>query len=284
MPIQVSTVTVIDDSLKLQNITGANGKYNSLFPQASVITNALNFDTPMMTLTMTGNVTFSETNKGTGKAAMLLLDTSSDKHTPNFSGNIQWSTGAAPTWSDYQHWQIAFQCFNSTQVRAVAVGFTSTIPPEVISLSGSAGTPADRLFPGPTYLGVGSGGGKLFRLENLFRFTSAGDIQKYDLENGATTYSTTQWCNVTPSKTYYIRVTENPTGAASQEPMNSGTLNTWLSLATNRSFGREESYDTFAIALYGDRSCSMKVEISDQSDGSNILATGYYTMYWNGGG
>jgi len=281
MPIQVSTVTVIDDSLKLQNITGANGKYDSLFPIPAVITNALNFDTPMMTLTMTGNVTFSETNKGTGKAAMLLLDTSSDKHTPSFSGNIQWSTGAAPTWSDYQHWQIAFQCFNSTQVRAVAVGFTSTIPPEVISLDGTSANPALLPeFPLPVWNGF-----NLYRVSNRMIFFSNGDISTSDLENGVRSYG--KWNNITPSKIYYIRVTDHPTGLIAQQPLNLHTassgdaLNTWHTLSAAREFGRYEESTTYGN--YGFRCCALKVEISDDSAGSNILATGYYLMTWEGG-
>lgn len=135
MPVIVSSTTVIDNTRKLQNIAGANGVYDAFQPNIAQITSIIDFNTPMMELFMTGNVTFSESNKAAGKAGMLLLDTSSDQHTPSFSANIKWFNGTEPAWEDYQHWQIAFQCVDATVVRATAVGFTSLIPPASMATS-----------------------------------------------------------------------------------------------------------------------------------------------------
>lgn len=140
MPVNVLNTTVIDNNLKLQNITGANGSYDTFLPRVVEIANVIDFNAPMMSKFMTSGVTFSESNKALGKVAMLLLDTSSDQHTPNFSSNIKWSTGTTPDWTQYQHWQIVLQCADSTTVRATAIGFTSLIPPA--SMTSSFSIPA----------------------------------------------------------------------------------------------------------------------------------------------
>jgi hypothetical protein len=124
MAIKISSTEVIDNSRVLQNITGANGTYTNFHAAATTITTVINFSTPVMTLTMSGNVTFSESNKGAGKTAILILDTSASGHTPTFSANVKWpGAGTAPTWSDSRYWEIAFVCWDSTTVRATAVGF-----------------------------------------------------------------------------------------------------------------------------------------------------------------
>lgn len=138
MPVQVLSTTVIDDNNKLQNIDGANGKYDSFHPNTTQITNVLNLDYPVMTTFMTGDVTFSESNKAAGKISLLLLDTSSDQHTPTFSSNIKWAGGSAPDWSGYQHWQIVLQCKNGIEVRAIAAGYTAVIPPYSMETSFSS--------------------------------------------------------------------------------------------------------------------------------------------------
>ena len=289
MAIKVGTTTLIDDSFKLQNIAGANGKYDNFSPSPAVITNVIDFDTPMMSCAMEGNVTFTESNKANARSAMLLLDTSSDLHTPTFSANMKWSSGSEPDWSGFRHWQIAFHCYGPTTVRATAVGYNSTIPPEVISLSGTSGSPASAgaLFPPPTFVGNVSGGRRAYRLTHTIRFTSAGNIDTYNEDDGVRSLSTTQWNNITPSKTYYIRVTDHDTGSPTRRALsfqNNGgpALNTWHALTSSRAFGAYEYYEIPGTPIYGGRSVAMKVEISDQSNGSNILATGYYVINWEG--
>lgn len=126
MAIKISTTTVIDNSRVLQNIAGANGLYNNFHAAAATITDVLNFNTPLMTLTMSGNVTFSESNKVAGKTAILILDTNTSPFTPSFSANIKWpGGGSAPTWSDSRYWMISFVCWDSTVVRAAATGFSA---------------------------------------------------------------------------------------------------------------------------------------------------------------
>lgn len=124
MAIQVSGTTVIDNSRVLQNIVGANGAYDNLQPTTAGITNVINFNTPMMTLTMGANTTLSESNKATGHSAILILDRSSSGFTPTWSSNIKWPTdGTEPAWADHRYWIITFICISSTLVRSVAIGY-----------------------------------------------------------------------------------------------------------------------------------------------------------------
>lgn len=125
MAVQVSGTTVIDNSRVLQNIAGANGKYDAFHPNVNSITTVIDMNEPMMTLSMSGNVTFSESNKSAGKTAVLLLDTSASGHTPSFSGNVRWAEDSEPNWSDYRYWNIALVCWDSTIIRAAAVGFSA---------------------------------------------------------------------------------------------------------------------------------------------------------------
>ena len=59
----------------------------------------------------------------------------------------------------------------------------------------------------------------------------------------------------------------------------SDSLNTWLSLDQTRTF---EYKDTRAVNSYADTDGVFKAEISSTSNGSNIVATGYYQVYWIG--
>jgi len=126
MAIKVTGTTVIDNSRVLQNITGANGVYNNFHPASTAITSVIDFSTPFMTLTMSGNVTFTESNKSAGRTAILILNTNSTPFAPTFSANIKWPAGGtAPTWSTYRYWEISFVCWDATIVRAVSAGFSA---------------------------------------------------------------------------------------------------------------------------------------------------------------
>jgi hypothetical protein len=126
MAIKISSTEVIDNSRVLQNITGANGVCNNFHAAAVAITTVLNFALPVMSLTMSGPVTFTESNKLLGRSALLLLDTSPSAFTPTFSANIKWQNGVTPTWGDYLYWQIALQCIDGTNVRGIALGYEFT--------------------------------------------------------------------------------------------------------------------------------------------------------------
>lgn len=124
MAIQVSGTTVIDNSRILQNIAGMNGEYDNLQPTVSAIGTVIDFNTPMMTKTLSGNTTFSESNKATGHSAILLLDTTTSNYDPTFSSNVKFpADGSVPAWDDHRYWIITFVCFTGTTVRAAAVGY-----------------------------------------------------------------------------------------------------------------------------------------------------------------
>lgn len=125
MAVVIGSTTVIDDSRRLQNVVSANGFYDDFHANPTAITTSLDFNRPLMTRTMAGNETYTEANKGIGRTAVLILDTTASGHIPTFSSDIKWPGDAEPTWSDHRYWNIAFVCWDSTVVRAAAVGFDS---------------------------------------------------------------------------------------------------------------------------------------------------------------
>jgi len=125
MAIKVASTTVINDSRVLQNLAGASGKYTDFHPTVTSISTVINFAKPVMTSTMSSNVTFSESNKGVGRHSILLLDTNTAGYTPTFSGNVEWANDTTPTWSDHRYWHISMWCWDATYVRAVAAGYNT---------------------------------------------------------------------------------------------------------------------------------------------------------------
>jgi len=123
MAIKVASTTVIDNSRVLTNLVGASGNYTSFYPTITAVSSVLNFTKPVMTLTMTSNVTFSESNKGQGRNSILLLDRNTSGYTPSFSANVNWAEDTEPTWSDHRYWHISMWCWSNTVVRAAAVGY-----------------------------------------------------------------------------------------------------------------------------------------------------------------
>lgn len=275
MAIKVSGTDVITDARGLTNIAGANGLYNNFHTSAIAVTDNINFTFPMMTCTLTAATSFTESGYVEGKSATLLLDTSSNAYTPTFSGNIIWKGDTEPSWGGYQHWQITFLCgASSSAIYASAIGYTSAgapAPTETVSLGGTTGSPIQFTdFPQATGFSMG------------WRFDADGNIYKVGHPNlqivtGVTLYSSTTWCNVTPSTTYYIRVSNF--AGNNIETSISSTLNTWIALTTDRTFRYQDNRD---VQTYADESGTMKVEIASDAAGSNILATGYYQCYYVG--
>lgn len=125
MAVKIAGTTVIDDSRILQNITNTTGVYTDWHPAADTITTVIDFDKPMMKLAMTGNVTFTESNKAAGKSCVLILDTSTTPHTPTFSANVKFTS--TPTWSGSRFWIITFVAWDATTVRATAQPFSAAV-------------------------------------------------------------------------------------------------------------------------------------------------------------
>jgi len=123
MALKISGTEVVNNSRALVNITGASGSYDGFHANVNTITTVLDLNEPVMILTMSGNVTFTESNKSVGRSSMLILDRSASGHTPTFSSNIKWPGGSTPTWSDHRYWNIGLLCWDSTTIRATAVGF-----------------------------------------------------------------------------------------------------------------------------------------------------------------
>ena len=115
-----------------------------------------------------------------------------------------------------------------------------------------------------------------------WRFNTDGTVEDFDSDN-ATAYSTgghINWCDSTPSGTWYIRATVHQSGTGVQTQVGSA-MNTWHALSSNRQFIFD---DTRAFASYGAGAfVTYKVEISRNNNGTNIAATGYYRWNYEGG-
>lgn len=263
MAIKVVSTTVVDDSRKF-DVLGASGKYDDLRAQPYTVSTVLDFNRPFLNKVMTANTTFTESNKAIGKAAIFTLDRGSAGHTPTFSGNIEWVNDTVPTWTNNRYWTIGLVCWGSTTVRAVASGVGSVggpAPSETITLSGTTSSPnyylGEATVPNSVFAGIKTkSDGTIWGALN-----SADDLQ---FNSGS------EWCNVTPSSpgSYYIRCTVysgtidaiSSDNTGTWEPMNNAYV--WGCTATNTD--------------RGPKFVTLKLEISTTSNGSNIVATGYY--------
>lgn len=277
MAIKVIGTDVINNQRQLVNITDADiaagGGYSA---KTYVITNNINFTQPFMTCTLSAATTFTLSGNAEGKSAILILDTSTTPYTPTWPSAINWEDNTEPTWSTYRKWQIHFYCVSGTRIDAFAIGFDalSTQPTESVSLSGTTSTPItfyDRASSNNHDLVMG------------WRFGADGNIYKYESVynvggQGLYLYSSSQWNNITPSQTYYIRVS-NFSGTKNLSVSDSDTLNSWIALSSNRDFRVRDSRN---LTTYADENMVMKVEIASDSAGSNIEATGYYECEYNG--
>ena len=280
MAIKVNSTTVIDDNFEVINIQDTQGSYDDLHSTVVTTTNNVNFATPVMTCTLGAATTFTSTGGATGKSCMLLLDTSSTPYAPTFPSDVNWENNTEPTWSTYQHWQITFLYVDSNDIRASAVGFTGSTPTESVSLHGTGNTLATA---DTTTTSMPVTADAIFGM----RFRSDGNVEKYTNgsalgQSGYWTYSTSKWNNITPSQTYYIKASNDNANMPQPIPLNiseSDTLNSWIALSSNRQFRYKISGPRNA---FGTGNGCMKIEISSTSNGSNIVATGYYHWEVNG--
>jgi hypothetical protein len=74
-----------------------------------------------------------------------------------------------------------------------------------------------------------------------------------------------RWCASFPSSTYYVRAT------VTAGSVSGGTTGAWLSTDVNRSWSRNRS-------TLGASSATLLIEIATDSNGSNIITSGNYTI------
>ena len=272
MAIKITNTTVIDDSRAFINVTNTSGLYGDLHASPSVTTSNISVSNAIQTCIMTANQTFTMSGGDEGRTTALLLDTGSTPWVPTFPSTIKW-VGGEPTWSTRRYWQITFLS-RGTYFTGSAVGYAGAISPptEAVTLDGTAVFPATNFdLPG------------IVPFEAGWRFKADGNVYKWQHPNniggdGETLFSTTTWNNITPSQTYYIKASNN-SGSVTLSAAQSSTLNTWIPLNQTREF---VVYDSRNVTTYGTEDCTMKIEISANSSGSPVLATGYYKVEYSG--
>lgn len=269
MAIKIAGSSIISDLKEITNVTDVSGVYGDLHASPSSVTSNITLSNSIQTCIMTADQTFTISGGSEGRTTALLLDTTSSGHDPTFPSSIIW-VGGEPTWANSRYWQITILSRDTYQT-ATAVGYAGSSPTESVTLDGTSGTP-ERIsdMPGVPPLEIG------------WRFKADGNVYAWRHPNnvdgsGETLFSTATWNNITPSQTYYIRVSNHQN--TNLNVFNSDSLNTWLSLDQTREFVYVDSRQTNS---YADTYGSFKAEISSSSSGSPILATGYYECYWVG--
>ena len=271
MAIKISNSTIIDNNKSFINIQSTAGTYGDLHASPSSVTSNITLSNSIQTCIMTGNQTFTISGGDEGRTTALLLDTTSSGHTPSFPSSIKW-VGGEPTWSTRRYWQITLLSRNTYQAGS-AVGYAGSSPTEAVTLDGTPASPV-----------TNSDAAGITPFEAGWRFKSDGNVYKWNHPNnaggdGETLFSTATWNNITPSQTYYIKAS-NYSGSVNLSVAQSSTLNTWIALNTTREF---VVYDNRGYSTYADENCVMKIEISANSSGSPVLATGYYEVDYFGG-
>ena len=127
MAIKVGGSTVINNSYEFENITGASGTFSDFHANVETITASnstinLSMTKPIQKYVMTSATTFTITDKEFGRDKTFILDTTASSYTPSFDSSVEFA-GGEPTWSGYRHWIITVLCWNSTNVRATAIGY-----------------------------------------------------------------------------------------------------------------------------------------------------------------
>ena len=273
MAIKVTNTTVIDDGKNFVSITNTSGAYGDLHASPSVTTSNISLSNAIQSCIMTANQTFTMSGGDEGRTTALLLDTGSTPYVPAFPSSIKW-VGGEPTWANSRYWQITFLS-RGTYSTGSAVGYAGSSPTEAVTLDGTASSPVtlDDLT-GLTPFQAG------------WRFKADGNVYQWSHPNnvggdGETLYSTTTWNNITPSQTYYIKAS-NYSGSHNLSTSFSDTLNTWIALNQTREFLVHDT-ETTSGGGYGYRTNVAKIEISANSSGSPVLATGYYKTAYDGG-
>jgi len=270
--IKIAGTTVISDGKAFLNIESTTGQHGDLHSSASVITNAITFTAGIQSCIMSANQTFTISGDAEGRTTAVLLDTGTTPYVPTFPSSITWN-GGEPTWSGHRYWQITIISRDTYQT-ATAVGYGSTSSPgpsEAISLEGTTGSPVSHTCFADTAPMIG--GWKFDADGNVYTWDGGGN----NPASGFALHSTSTWNNITPSTTYYIRCS-NYSGQ-NLSSSSSSTINSWLALTTDRYFYWNDPADPTG---YGDKNGVLKAEISTTSNGSNIVATGYYRLFWIG--
>ena len=129
MAVVVTATEVINNSRKLVNITGADGSYENFQPNVRNLTSSpsvtVSMNFPFLDLTLGGNASLTVSDKALGRTSVLTLDRSTSGFTPTFDANVKWPSDSQPVWADHRYWNIALVCWDSTIVRAAAVGYDS---------------------------------------------------------------------------------------------------------------------------------------------------------------
>jgi len=120
-------------------------------------------------------------------------------------------------------------------------------------------------------------------IEVGWRFNTDATVEDFDVDRAPAYVGTNHvdWCNVTPTKTYYIRATKITARAGTSDGANT-TYGTWLQLNSNRRF---TLVDNGAVASYGAAEFEIKVEISESSSGSDQTTSNQFSLtsgseYW----
>jgi hypothetical protein len=245
MSIKVASTEIISDSYILQNFNSMDGNYTGLFANANSITTVIDMDTPVMLASLSAATTFTATNVGVGKTAVLLLDVGASGYAPTFPSTFKFAEDTEPSWTGTRYWQIGLTAWDSSTVRVVATGY-----------SGS-GASAPTVDLGSTINTYSSGSNLGGYARTTLAIGQAGTIATSGTgTSGATTGTVSRTWLLSGSASDY-QIKWDGTGDTSYLISNSG-LGTWLNGGVNLSWVLEEDDNDSVI-----RSVSGTLSIRD---------------------
>jgi len=227
MSIKVASTEIISDSYILQNFNSMDGNYTGLFANANSITTVIDMDTPVMLASLSAATTFTATNVGVGKTAVLLLDVGASGYAPTFPSTFKFAEDTEPSWTGTRYWQIGLTAWDSSTIRVVATGY-----------SGS-GASAPTVDLGSTINTYSSGSNLGGYARTTLAIGSSGTIATSGTGTSGSTSGTVSrtWLLSGSASDYQIKW--DGTGDTSYLISNSG-LGTWLNGGTNLSWVIEE--------------------------------------------
>jgi len=242
MAIKIAGSTVINNSFGIENMSGISGKYGQLHANVTPITTVLDMSKPTMSVTLSGDTTFTATNLAVGRACIVLLDVSSSGHTPTFPSSVEWpGDGTAPDFdaSGIQTWVVGLTCWDSGTIRATATGWGD---PQTASVDlGSQG----RVFNNIIFWDeVTSPHGKAavqatFTTTGAVNYTTTGTTTNGSTGVGSSTNQSgsSEWGSGVTGSDYEVKFqfTTSQTGGG----LIVGQNNVWLPLSSNRTWSVE---------------------------------------------
>ena len=237
MAIKIAGQTVINDSFGIENMSGISGKYGQLHANVTPITTVLDMSKPTMSVTLSGNTTFTATNLAVGRACILLLNVSASGHTPTFPASVEWpGDGTAPDFdaAGIQVWVVGLTCWDSGTIRATATGWGDA-PTASVDLGAQ-----DRYYASSTIWDEYTNphgkmvASMIVQPSGAVTYSSAGGSPYGGYASSPTQTGTSSWGSGVTGSDYEVNFSFTTTSNGGASIVTNAGNNVWLGLGTAR--------------------------------------------------